>query len=91
MATAGLLTGYRATCHWSSIDQLSLLGAEPVLERVVRERNRMTGAGVTSGIDFALSVLHSPDGAGGTSCSLTLPESRSAPRPRLPGSVRHPW
>lgn len=57
LGAAGLLTGYRATCHWSSIDQLSLLGAEPVHERVVRDRNRMTGAGVTSGIDFALTVV----------------------------------
>ena len=49
--------GYRATCHWSSIDQLSLLGVEPVQKRVVRDRNRITGAGVTSGIDFALTVV----------------------------------
>lgn len=56
LAAAGLLTGYRATCHWSSIDQLALLGAIPTAERVVRDRNRITGAGVTSGIDFALSV-----------------------------------
>jgi len=56
LAAAGLLSGYRATCHWSSIDQLSLLGAIPVNDRVVRDRNRLTGAGVTSGIDFALAV-----------------------------------
>ena len=56
LAAAGLLTGYWATCHWSSIDQLSLLGAELTDERVVRDRDRITGAGVTSGIDFALTV-----------------------------------
>ena len=56
LAAAGLLAGYRATSHWSSIDQLGLLGANPVPERVVRDRNRITGAGVTSGIDFALTV-----------------------------------
>lgn len=56
LGAAGLLDGYRATSHWSSIDQLSLLGAEPVAQRVVRDRNRITGAGVTSGIDFALTV-----------------------------------
>lgn len=56
LGAAGLLAGYRATSHWSSIDQLALLGAEPVAERVVRDRNRITGAGVTSGIDFALVV-----------------------------------
>ncbi|KAK9237326.1 class I glutamine amidotransferase-like protein [Lipomyces kononenkoae] len=57
LGAAGLLDGYRATCHWSSIDQLSLLGAIPVSDRVVRDRNRITGAGVTSGIDFALTVV----------------------------------
>ncbi len=57
LGAAGLLAGYRATCHWSSIDQLSLLGATPVAQRVVRDRNRITGAGVTSGIDFALTVV----------------------------------
>ena len=56
LAAAGLLSGYRATSHWSSIDQLALFGVEPVQKRVVRDRNRMTGAGVTSGIDFALHI-----------------------------------
>jgi len=56
LGAAGLLQGYRATSHWGSLEQLSLLGATPVAERVVRDRNRITGAGVTSGIDFALSV-----------------------------------
>ncbi|MGO4676080.1 DJ-1/PfpI family protein [Bosea sp. 2YAB26] len=57
LGAAGLLEGYRATSHWSSIDQLALLGAIPVAERVVKDRNRITGAGVTSGIDFALTVV----------------------------------
>lgn len=56
LAAAGLLTGYRATCHWMSIEQLALFGAIPVSERVVRDGNRLTGAGVTSGIDFALTL-----------------------------------
>ena len=56
LGAAGLLQGYRATSHWGSLDQLSLLGATPVAERVVRDGNRITGAGVTSGIDFALTV-----------------------------------
>lgn len=57
LGAAGLLQGYKATTHWASLDQLALLGAEPVNARVVRDRNRITGAGVTSGIDFALSVV----------------------------------
>lgn len=56
LGAAGLLRGYRATTHWGSLDQLSLLGAIPVEQRVVCDRNRITGAGVTSGIDFALTV-----------------------------------
>ncbi|MFP1738065.1 DJ-1/PfpI family protein [Lonsdalea quercina] len=57
LGAAGLLRGYRATSHWGSLDQLALLGAIPVAERVVRDRNRISGAGVTSGIDFALTVV----------------------------------
>ncbi|WP_122096930.1 DJ-1/PfpI family protein [Rahnella sp. Larv3_ips] len=57
LGAAGLLKGYKATTHWASLDQLALLGAEPVSERVVHDRNRITGAGVTSGIDFALNVV----------------------------------
>jgi len=57
LGAAGLLQGRRATCHWGSLSQLALLGAEPVSERVVRDGNLITGAGVTSGIDFALSVI----------------------------------
>jgi cyclohexyl-isocyanide hydratase len=56
LAAAGLLTGYRATCHWLSLPQLAHFGAEPVAERVVRDRDRLTGAGVTSGIDFGLAL-----------------------------------
>lgn len=57
LGAAGLLKGYRATSHWMSLTQLELLGAIPIKERVVHDRNRITGAGVSSGIDFALIVL----------------------------------
>lgn len=56
LAAAGLLTGYRATCHWLSINQLPYFGVAPVHERVVIDRGRITGAGVTSGMDFALAL-----------------------------------
>lgn len=56
LGAAGLLVGYRAACHWMSRDQLALLGAIPVADRVVRDRNRITGAGVTAGIDFGLAL-----------------------------------
>jgi len=57
LGAAGLLTGYRAACHWASLDQLALFDAIPVAERVVFDRNRVTGGGVTAGIDFALSLV----------------------------------
>jgi len=56
LGAAGLLRGYRATTHWLSLDLLPLLGADPVRQRVVRDRNRITGAGVTAGIDFGLAL-----------------------------------
>lgn len=56
LGAAGLLKGYRATTHWLANDALKLFGAEPVSERVVIDRNRVTGAGVTAGIDFALTL-----------------------------------
>jgi cyclohexyl-isocyanide hydratase len=57
LGAAGLLQGYEATCHWLSLEQLALLGAAPKVQRVVTDRNRITGAGVTSGIDFTLTVI----------------------------------
>jgi cyclohexyl-isocyanide hydratase len=54
LGCAGLLKGYRATSHWATHDLLPTLGAIPVHERVVEDRNRLTGAGVTSGMDFGL-------------------------------------
>jgi len=56
LAAAGLLKGKRATCHWAAIDNLALMGAIPVRERVVVDGNVVTGAGVASGIDFALTL-----------------------------------
>jgi cyclohexyl-isocyanide hydratase len=56
LGAAGLLKGYKATCHWASLDQLVYFGAIPVKERTVFDRNRATGGGVTSGIDFGLSL-----------------------------------
>lgn len=63
LAAAGLLTGYRATCHWASRNQLAWFGAIPVAERVVFDRNRVTGGGVTAGIDFALALTAKIRGA----------------------------
>ena len=56
LGAAGLLKGYRAGCHWAQRDMLPLFGAIPVADRVVVDRNRITGGGVTAGIDFALTL-----------------------------------
>jgi cyclohexyl-isocyanide hydratase len=56
LGAAGLLKGYRASTHWSAIEALSLLGATPSRERVCVDRNRITGGGVTAGIDMALTL-----------------------------------
>ena len=57
LAKAGLLKGYRAATHWGMREQLMInQGIEIVNERVVVDRNRITGGGVTAGIDFGLTV-----------------------------------
>lgn len=57
LGAAGLLRGYKATSHWAVREVLPLLDAEPVEARYVEDRNRITGAGVTSGIDFGLRIV----------------------------------
>jgi cyclohexyl-isocyanide hydratase len=57
LGAAGLLKGYKATSHWATREVLRDFGAEPVDARVVVDRNRITGAGVTAGLDFGLSLV----------------------------------
>lgn len=57
LGAAGLLKGYRATSHWTMVDFLSAFGATPTRTRVCTDRNRVTGGGVTAGIDFALTLV----------------------------------
>ena len=57
LGAAGLLQGYRAATHWSAVELLSQLGATWSKERVCVDRNRVTGGGVTAGIDFALMLV----------------------------------
>ena len=63
LGAAGLLQGYQATSHWACHDLLSQFGALPVKARVVADRNRFTGGGVTAGIDFGLALLAELRGA----------------------------
>ena len=57
LAKAGLLEGYQAGCHWAWKELLQEFGAIACDERVVQDRNRITGGGVTAGIDFALTLV----------------------------------
>ena len=57
LGAADLLKGKRATSHWAWRDALARFGAIPVLSRVVRDGNVVTGGGVTAGIDFALTLV----------------------------------
>jgi cyclohexyl-isocyanide hydratase len=57
LGAAGLLRGYRAATHWTAMEFLRLYGATPAGTRVCVDRNRITGGGVTAGIDFALTLV----------------------------------
>jgi len=57
LGAAGLLKGYKAATHWTAMEFLSAFGAIPTKTRVCVDRNRVTGGGVTAGIDFALTLV----------------------------------
>ena len=57
LGAAGLLKGYRAATHWTAMDFLKEFGAIATHTRVCVDRNRVTGGGVTAGIDFALTLV----------------------------------
>jgi transcriptional regulator GlxA family with amidase domain len=62
LAAAGLLNGVPATTHWLSRDLLAELGAKPVPDRVVESGKIITAAGVSSGIDMALTLVQRING-----------------------------
>lgn len=57
LGAAGVLRGKRATTHWAYHHLLPMVGAEPAVERVVEDGPVITAGGVTSGIDFALTLV----------------------------------
>jgi len=56
LAGAGVLKGVEATTHWAAMGELESLGAVPIRERVVRRGKIITAAGVSAGIDMALTL-----------------------------------
>ena len=56
LGAAGILEGKRATTHWAFVDRLPEFGAEPVAQRVVEDGKVITAAGVSAGIDMALTL-----------------------------------
>lgn len=62
LGAAGLLAGYEAATHWASMEFLQAFGAWPKEERVVVSQNRITGGGVTAGIDIALRIAEETHG-----------------------------
>lgn len=79
LGAAGLLRGYKAATHWTSYDALERYGAIPVKERVVADRNRMTGGGVTAGLDFGLTLLAGLRGEKTAKFAQLLAEYNPAP------------
>jgi cyclohexyl-isocyanide hydratase len=86
LGMAGLLEGYRAATHWEFYEPLKALGIEPSHERVAVDRNRITGGGVTAGIDFGLTVI--AEIRGQEAAELTQLALEYEPRP--PFNSGHP-
>ncbi|MGY3110511.1 putative intracellular protease/amidase [Bradyrhizobium sp. LM6.9] len=86
LGAAGLLKGYRAATHWSAMEMLGQFGATPTRTRVCIDRNRITGGGVTAGIDFARGDPGVDPGRshhGGSDPASARIQSRSAVQCRL--------
>jgi transcriptional regulator GlxA family with amidase domain len=87
LAAAGLLEGKRATSHWLSLEGLGRLGAQPVSERVVSDGKLVTAAGVSAGIDMALTLAAkiAGDQVGRCPCAWAAAPARRTLRSRPVG------
>ena len=79
LAKAGLLQGYRTATHWAARGELAELGVEVGTDRVVIDRNRMSGGGVTAGIDFGLTIAQVLRGEEAAKVAQLLMEYDPAP------------
>ncbi len=64
LGAAGLLSGLRATTHWAALDRMGIWGAEPTNARIVEDGKVITAAGVSAGIDMALTLTAKIAGRG---------------------------
>lgn len=87
LGAAGLLKGYKATSHWSCREALAGFGAMPTDARVVQDRNRITGAGVTAGLDFGLTMVATLRDQTYAECTQLMSEYDPAP-PFNSGSIK---
>jgi len=88
LGAAGLLVGYDATSHWYVRDLLPLMGAKLKTDRVVVDRNRITGGGVTAGLDFGLEIARQIRGEDAARLIQLLLEYNPKP-PLAAGSPEH--
>jgi transcriptional regulator GlxA family with amidase domain len=86
LGAAGLLKGKRATSHWSVVDTLARFGATPVRERVVRDGDLITGAGVSAGMDFGVTLVAELLGRQAAEAGVLMAEYAPEP-PFTTGSV----
>jgi putative intracellular protease/amidase len=56
LGAAGILQGLRATSHWLELETLRGYGAQPTGQRVVEQGKVITAAGVSAGLDMALTL-----------------------------------
>lgn len=85
LGQAGLLDSRRATSHWAAHDLLPEFGAIPVDDRVVTDDNRITGAGVSAGLDFGLALVAAMRGE--PYAKALMLSAEYAPAPPFPGGT----
>jgi putative intracellular protease/amidase len=74
LGAAGLLKGKKATSHWSVLPSLTQFDAIPLKRRWVQDGKIITGAGVTAGLDFGLSLVASMRGKGYAEAEMLMAE-----------------
>ena len=85
LGAAGVLRGKRATSHWVTLPVLEQFGAKPVSERVVRDGNIITGAGVSAGLDFGITLVEEMRGRMFAETGVLI--SEYAPEPPIIGGT----